>query len=133
MAQEISFEHEPSPDRRQVVLVVEDEVLVRTVAAAYLRDEGFVVLEAAHAAEAMRILDVEASVDLVFSDIDMPGTIDGFALAEQIGHHRPRVRVLLTSGAGGTIMARADADVRFLPKPYRLDELLRQIRGLLEG
>ncbi|MGZ5904834.1 MAG: response regulator, partial [Reyranella sp.] len=64
------------------VLVVEDEILVRTVIAAYLRDCGFDVVEAGSADEAVRVLEAGVRIDIVFSDINMPGSLDGFGLAQ---------------------------------------------------
>src|SRR5258707_15324003 len=87
------------------ILVVEDEVLVRIAAAEHLRAAGYAVIEAADAAEAVRLMGAAPSIDLVFSDVDMPGAMDGNGLRAWILRERPHIKVLLTSGtdqaAGG--------------------------------
>ena len=76
----------------QTVLVVEDEMMVRMPIAEYLRDCGYTVLEAADASEAIATINAEGPVSLVFSDIRMPGKMDGFGLAEWFQSHYPRCR-----------------------------------------
>jgi CheY-like chemotaxis protein len=101
-----------------VVLVVEDEVLLRLAAAQHLRQAGYEVLEARNADEAMRLLE-KADVDAVFSDITAPGNMDGLQLADWLREHRPEVGTVLTSGK-----LHPDGRCRFfLGKPYRLAEL----------
>lgn len=115
------------------VLVVEDDVLVRAVTAAYLRDCGFEVIEASSADEAVRVIQAAIPVDLVFSDVNMPGSMDGFGLARWLGRERPELKVLLASGA--TWAARDDTEYRaqvpVLTKPYAFTELERRIRAVL--
>jgi two-component system, response regulator PdtaR len=111
-----------------VVLIVENDVLLRLVTASNLRDAGFEVIEAANAAEALRVL-ARVPVDVLFSDIDMPGNIDGLALA-----HRSQAdtRNILTSGA-----AKAPGDVEeyasFLSKPYAEKDVERLLRSVLSS
>ena len=81
-----------------VVLIVENDVLLRLVTASNLRDAGFEVLEAANSVEAIRILDC-IPVDALFSDIEMPGTMNGLALAQWVHQRRVDTRIILTSGA----------------------------------
>jgi DNA-binding response OmpR family regulator len=89
----------PAPSDAAVVLVVEDEVLIRMAVADYLRDCGYVVLEAGDAAEARTVLlQGGHDVDVVFSDINMPGAMNGFGLARWVREHLPGVAVILTSG-----------------------------------
>ncbi len=117
------------------VLVVEDELFVREPIAEYLRDCGYHVLEAADAREAISLVDASAGVDVVFSDVRMPGDMDGFALAHWLRTHHPEVSVLLTSGyyavrnRGGA----AIEDVKLIEKPYSQAQVLRRIRALLES
>lgn len=95
-APDIANENDAVPS---TVLVVEDEVIIRFVVADYLRDCGFRVIEAASADEAMRLLETDKiEVDIVFSDIQMPGSIDGMGLARWIRTHFPTIKVVLTSG-----------------------------------
>ena len=91
----------PDPKERcPAVLVVEDEVLIRLVIADYLRECGFKVYEAATALEAIEVLESDqASIDLVFTDIRLPGEINGFALGQWVRANRPGLPVILTSRA----------------------------------
>jgi DNA-binding NtrC family response regulator len=105
------------------VLVVEDEIFVRMIAADMLEESGFRVLEAPNAADALEILD-QQEVAVVFTDINMPGTIDGFQMAEIIAVRYPRMKVIITSGKQWLDPeALPDASV-FLPKPYRPAQLI---------
>ncbi len=122
---------EPVPASSPTVLVVEDDMLVRSLAAAYLRDCGFEVIEATGADEAIRILQADVHVDIVFSDVNMPGSMDGFGLAQWVRRERPKLRVILTSGAARTT-AEAAGHVAILAKPYDHAALERYIRALLE-
>jgi CheY-like chemotaxis protein len=116
--------------RQPVVLVVEDEVLIRSAVAEYLRILGNSVVEAASAAEAIAEFAAGVSIDIVFSDIQMPGSMDGLSLARWISYHHPGVNVVLTSG--NSHRRAAEVTASFLPKPYRVAEAARCIRSLLE-
>jgi CheY-like chemotaxis protein len=122
-----------APEPPPTILVVEDDVLVRSIVAAYLRECGFDVIEANGADEAVRVLQAEVRVDIVFSDIQMPGSMDGFGLAQWVRRERPWLKVILTSGAART--AREAGDLcesgPILAKPYDHAELERHIRALL--
>lgn len=122
-----------SRDLPQTVLVVEDEILVRMVIADYLRDCGYRVIEAGNAQEALTVLQSSEQIDIVFSDVQMPGEMDGFGLARWIRQNQPRVRVLLTSGN-----AKAAATAHDLceegpveSKPYQPQTVLDRIKRLL--
>jgi len=122
-----------SDDSRPVVLVVEDEVLVRMVIAEYLRDCDYMVIEAGSAVEAVALFKADVEVDVVFSDIQMPGTMDGFALSKWVRQNRPGVKVILTSGAASAADKAADLceDGPLLQKPYESEEVGRRIKQLL--
>lgn len=124
---------ELAPAPPPVILVVEDEVLVRSVVAAYLRECGFDVIEAGGAEEAIRVLQAEIRVDIVFSDVNMPGSMDGFGLAQWVRRERPWLKVILTSGAARTAQAAGDLceSGPILAKPYDHAELEQHIRALL--
>ena len=124
---------EPVPAPPPTILVVEDDVLVRSTAATYLRECGFDVIEANSADEALRVLQAGVEVDILFSDIQMPGSMDGFGLAQWVRRERPRLKVILTSGAARTAKEAGDLfeDGPFLAKPYDHAELERHIRSLL--
>jgi DNA-binding response OmpR family regulator len=117
----------------QTLLVVEDEVLIRSTVAEFLREAGYRVFEAVDVAEAKAVLSTGTSIDLVFSDVTMPGGENGFALADWIRQHHPHVLVLLASGFADTAKkgSTRSADVPLLPKPYAVDLLLERIRRLL--
>ena len=117
------------------VLVVEDEVLVRLLVAEHLRDCGYRVVEAAAAAEGIAVLQAGVPVDILFSDVQMPGALDGFALAQWVRQHHPRVKVILTSGHEAVAVKANDLCVAggFLPKPYDPARLVAEIRRLLAG
>ncbi len=108
------------PDRPVCVLVVEDEILVRAVLAEELRAECLCVVEAANADEAWAYLQAGGQADLVFSDIQMPGSMDGVELARQIQTSFPDIKIILTSGNPG--MRRKVGPSRFIAKPYSIDE-----------
>jgi CheY-like chemotaxis protein len=116
---------EPAP----VVLIVEDDVLLRLTIAGSLRDAGFEVLEAANAAEAVQVLKC-IPVDALFSDIDMPGRMDGFALAQWVHQRELNVRIILTSGPERTL-GEAGEYVSFVPKPYASAEVEHALRSVL--
>lgn len=122
-----------SEDDRQVVLVVEDEVLVRMVIADYLRDCGYHVLEAGSGREAITLFEAQLAIDVVFSDVQMPGDTDGFALARWVRANRPGVHVILTSGVARASDAAAELcdDGPLLEKPYEAGEVERRIKLLL--
>jgi CheY-like chemotaxis protein len=112
-----------------VVLIVEDDVLLRLVTANNLRDAGFEVIEAANSAEAIRILDC-IPVDVLFSDIDMPGNMDGLALAQWVHQRRVDTRIILTS-SGERPLGGAKEYASFLPKPYAEKDVERLLRSVL--
>lgn len=115
------------------VLVVEDDVLIRLVIAGYLRDCGLRVIEAANAAEAVAVLShPEHAVNVVFTDVVMPGEMDGFALAQWVRREKPDVEVILA----GTPARAADAASDLceqgpdLSKPYDPKLVLDRIRRM---
>lgn len=112
------------------VLVVEDEVLVRMPIAEYLRDCGYNVLEAGSAGEAIHLVGANEPVDIVFSDVRMPGDMDGFGLARWIRDHRPDLPVLLTSGYSAARDAES-AQVKLIEKPYSQAQVLNRIEALI--
>jgi signal transduction histidine kinase len=113
----------------QVVLVVEDEPSVRAVAVETLRGLGFATLEAADAAQAMLCLQGPERIDLLFSDVVMPGAMNGLALAEAARTLRPEIKVLLTSGYSPAVES---APTRFplLLKPYHSAQLISLIHAV---
>jgi CheY-like chemotaxis protein len=115
-------------ERLPSVLIVEDDFLVQAVAVAHLEEKGFSIVEAKTADEAMVILRDDRSIAVVFSDVQMPGSMDGIALAQWLANTCPTVKVLLTSGR---MVSDKTTEWRFLAKPYQLKELEQELRSLL--
>jgi CheY-like chemotaxis protein len=120
------------PAVQETILVVEDDVLVRMPIAQYLRGCGYKVIEAVSADEAMAVLlHRETVVDVVFSDIEMPGSIDGFGLAKWIREHRPGLDVVLAGTIPRTVeSAKELCEAGTVPKPYE-EQVVHHIRRLL--
>jgi CheY-like chemotaxis protein len=118
--------------RKQRVLVVEDDADVMNTAAECLRDCGFEVLTAADGDEGLAILRSARRVDILFSDIAMPGSLNGVQLARAGVVIWPKLKVLLTSGYAGTLLEDRgfDEDWPLLSKPYHRDDLLRLLETL---
>ncbi|WP_438751826.1 response regulator [Pararhizobium sp. O133] len=106
------------PISKRIVLVVEDEPLLRMMAVDLVEDAGFDVVEAANADEAVKILETRTDIRIVFTDIDMPGSIDGMMLAAAVRDRWPPIEIIITSGHRQV----ADLDLPersvFFPKPY---------------
>ena len=114
------------------VLLVEDEVLVRLSIAEDLRQGGLTVLEAAHADEASTILASHApGIGVVVTDIQMPGSMDGLALARLIRERYPSLRIAVLSAASPKVLATVPADI-VLTKPHSPSQLVKQVVVLLE-
>ncbi len=117
----------------ETVLVVGDEVLIRTALAAYLRDCGYRVLEAVSADEAVSILqDSEFNIDIVFSDIEMPGKLDGFGLAKWVRENAPQVHIVLAGTPAKAAEVAGDICEQgpHLAKPYEHQQVLEWIKRL---
>ncbi|MET0538418.1 MAG: response regulator [Xanthobacteraceae bacterium] len=112
-----------------VVLVVEDEILVRMVAVEALEDAGYSTLEAANADEAIQLLETHPEIRLVFTDVQMPGSMDGVKLAEAVRKRWPPVRLIVTSARPKPMLIE---DAIFLPKPYDTLDLGRQVEAALQ-
>jgi len=110
------------------VLVVEDEPLVRSLVAELLRAEDFLVIEASHASEALAYLSTGSPVDLVFTDVRMPG-MSGVELAAHIRMHYPTIKVILTSGDVGPVNLNELGS--FIAKPYPVQAAVEMVRGML--
>jgi len=118
-----------SPDS-PVVLVVEDQVLVRMTAHDLLTDAGFHVIEAANGEEALRVLQARFDVMVVVTDIELGGGITGIDLANLIAEQSPNVGLLLSSGRTMPSPAELPAGAVFLAKPYPLSVLVQQVETL---
>jgi signal transduction histidine kinase/CheY-like chemotaxis protein len=118
-----------------VVLVVEDDELVLTLAAEILREFGYRILTANNAAEALVVLNGNEPIDILFSDVVMPGDMNGVQLVIEARRLRPGIRVLLTSGYPATVIAsqhNLPGNIPLLGKPYRSQDLAESFRNLLD-
>jgi len=124
---------QPSSAISETVLVVEDEVLLRLIIAEYLRDCGYKVIEAADADEAVLVLkQPDLVIDVLFTDIEMPGSMDGFALAQWSRSNRPGLEVILAGTVPRAVNAAANlCEEGPLPKPYEPQSVHDRIRRLL--
>ena len=115
-----------------VILVVEDTEELLDCVAEYFRLAGFEVVAATNASEALDVIDSGRNVDLVFTDINLPGAVDGLGLAHWLSIHRPLLPVVITSGQSRPELPGTGPQRRFVPKPYVLDALEGDIRELLK-
>lgn len=114
--------------QKLVVLIVEDEPLLRMDAVDFLEDAGFEVIEAAHADEAIRILRSRQDIAVMFTDIEMPGSMDGIKLAYIVRNGWPPVTIVITSGRVVPAQCDLPDNVLYLKKPYRPDEVIAAVR-----
>ncbi|HEX9521771.1 MAG TPA: response regulator [Reyranella sp.] len=105
------------------ILVVEDELLLRLTAVEIVKDAGFEALSAATADEALAILEARADVRLVFTDIQMPGSMDGLGLAHAVRDRWPPVELIVTSGRAHIPAKDLPDGGRFFAKPYDVEAL----------
>lgn len=110
------------------ILVVEDEVIVRLVICDELRDEGYRVIEAMNADEAVQILQSGAEIDLIFTDVRMPGSLDGLGLFRYVQKSLPGILVVMTSGHLDGAAEFIQGGPPFLPKPCSSEQVLDVIR-----
>ncbi|MEZ2221770.1 response regulator [Rhizobium sp. RCC_161_2] len=118
-------------DARIAVLVVEDEPLMRMDIAGALEDGGFLVFEAANADEAIVILAEHAEIRALFTDIDMPGSMDGLKLAFAVRDRWPPIKIIVTSGHQSIREENLPVDGRFFSKPYDPEKIINTIREMV--
>jgi CheY-like chemotaxis protein len=121
---------------KETILVVEDDKLVRRYVVTQIESLGYKALEAANASEALRIIDSKAHIDLLFTDVIMPGSMNGRQLVDAALARRPALKTLFTSGYTEDAIVhhgRLDSGVLLLAKPYRKSELARMIRLALDS
>lgn len=116
--------------RRPVVLIVEDEFLIRLHAAQIIEEAGFDVIEASNADEAISILEVRSDITVLFTDIQMPGSMDGLKLAAAVKGRWPPIKIVATSGVVNVRPNDLPKGGRFLPKPYDPIQLTATLREL---
>ncbi len=114
------------------VLVVEDEPLIRLGLASAIEEAGYDVAEAANANEAIRVLEQDR-VQLVLTDVDMPGGMDGIRLAHYVRDRWPPVQLIVISGKVGVKPGELPAGAQFVSKPYQEPQLLGLVQSMIGG
>ena len=115
---------------RPLVLVVEDEPLLRLFAVDMIEDAGFDTVEAANSTEAVAILEGRPDIRIVFTDVDMPHGIDGICLAACIRNRWPPIKIIITSGKPLPRHVSIPAETVFFPKPFRQDRVVETLRNM---
>ncbi len=120
--------------RSVVVLLAEDDALVRMMAADVLREEGgFKVVEVVNADEALTVLEAPADVRALVTDVEMPGSLDGFTLARVVKQAWPHIGIVVTSGRMAPGPKALPSGALFIPKPYRPADLVAAVRTVLSS
>ncbi|WEK03654.1 MAG: response regulator [Candidatus Devosia phytovorans] len=112
------------------ILVVEDESLIRMAIVDHLEESGFDVVEARDADQALKLLAVRDDIRIIFTDVDMPGSMDGIRLAQAVRDGWPPIRIYVTSGLWRLNSDELPDETVFIPKPYNADELVEQFRAI---
>jgi len=118
--------HDPA-----TVLVVDDNSLLKRAAVQIVEDNGYLALSANNAGEAMTILDTHDEVDVLFTDVDMPGSMDGLELAQETSVSYPLVEIVVTSSTEQTA-DQLPVGAAYLPKPYSSDEVAEALRDKID-
>ncbi|PZQ96581.1 MAG: response regulator [Cereibacter sphaeroides] len=114
-------------------MVVDDEVIVRIAIADELRDDGYTVVEARDGCEAISLLDSGIAIDVILSDVNMPGRLSGLQLAEQVAKRVDHVPVVLTSGSHDAGQEASRLGIPFVRKPYLTSEIVAALELALQG
>lgn len=112
------------------VLVVEDDGLIRLSLVEELEDAGLSVFEASSADEALKIIEEHPQIEVIFTDIDMPGSMDGLKMATLVRQSRPDMQILLTSGYLKVSKNDLPWKIPFISKPYEVDRVVSHIRSM---
>jgi two-component system, response regulator PdtaR len=116
---------------QSVILVVEDDPVIRMGALQLVADAGFAAIEARDADEAIGILEVRSDIHLVFTDVGMPGTMDGIKLAHYIRRRWPPLKLIVASGKAIADESHLPAGARFFPKPYSESAIVEAMIAML--
>jgi two-component system, response regulator PdtaR len=117
--------------KQPVILVVEDDPIIRMGALQFVAAAGFEAIEASDADEAIRILEARSDIHLVFTDVGMPGTMDGIRLAHYIRRRWPPVKLIVASGKAVVDESHLPAGARFFPKPYSDSTIVGAMMSML--
>jgi CheY-like chemotaxis protein len=121
----------PAGKSRPVVLVVEDEPLLRMLAVEVVEEAGFTAIEARDADEAVALLESCTDITLLFTDIDMPGSMDGLKLAHAVRDRWPPIKILVVSGKQRLQSSDLPSNSCFVGKPYRTSALVDELRSII--
>jgi two-component system, response regulator PdtaR len=121
----------PAGKALPVVLVVEDEPLLRMLAVEVVEEAGFLAIEARDADEAVVLLESRTDIILLFTDINMPGSMDGLKLAHAVRHRWPPIKILVVSGKQQLQSSDLPSNSCFVGKPYRVSELVDELRSMV--
>lgn len=113
--------------KKSVILIVEDEILLRMAALEIIREAGFEVLEAANADEAIQLLETRLDIAVIFTDIDMPGSMNGLKLAQAVRGRWPPIKIIATSGHFKIQDGDLPSGGRFFLKPYRWADVMNTL------
>src|SRR5204862_3188294 len=113
------------------VLVVEDEMVLRMRAVDIVEDAGFTAVEAVNADEALSILESRSDISLLFSDIQMPGSMDGLKLAHAVHDRWPSIKIILVSGQVKLSDIDKPADSRFFGKPLEMSQMITELQEMV--
>src|SRR3954468_19850079 len=116
---------------KPTVLVVEDEMLLRMRAVDIVEDAGFTSLEAVNADDALALLESRSDIDLLFTDIQMPGTMNGLKLAHKVHERWPSIKIILVSGQVTPNKQDRPEDSRFFEKPVEVQQMIAELQGMI--
>jgi two-component system, response regulator PdtaR len=115
------------------VLVVEDDPLLRMHAVDIVEDAGFTAIEAENADEAIAILEKRSDITVLFTDIQMPGSMDGLKLAHAVRDRWPPVKIVVVSGQTALTQNDLPANSRFFSKPFHGEQMIKDLQALVES
>ncbi len=121
----------PKSDPAPIVLIVEDEMVLRMRAVDIVEDAGFIPVEAVNADEAIRVLESRDDISLLFTDIQMPGSMDGLMLAHAVHLRWPHIKIILVSGQIAVTDADKPVDSRFFPKPLEIQQMIIELQQMI--
>src|SRR6187200_579479 len=113
------------------VLVVEDEMILRMRAVEIVEDAGFIPVEATNADQAISILESRSDISLLFTDIQMPGSMDGLKLAHAVHERWPAIKIILVSGQVTPADCEKPADSRFFGKPLSDEKMISELQAMV--
>lgn len=119
------------PSGPYAVLIVEDEAILRLHAVDLVEEAGFTAIEAKNADEAIAILESRSDVMLLFTDVHMPGSMDGLRLAHAVRDRWPPIKIVVVSGQLKLDQNQLPADSRFFDKPFQADKIIAELRAMI--